>query len=203
MKISVNTLNRTHVTKTKTVARFGLGIGFILQYLACAVPVVFAEEASQSNSQIEALFVTDYRSDAEVKGTPPPNTRIRVYKVNIAGVDGQPRAEVVEVVFDAYEYWRSALSVDPTVANYHHATDFFNLSLGVRGLEDYPEHNITVFELLKERPGEKGYFERSMCFIFADGRSEPFYMVDLNPERLYHPGFVTREDGLYIHIFHR
>lgn len=182
----------------KTASRFGLGIGFILLYLACAVPAICATEASQ---KIEALFVTDYRSDADSKGTPAPTTRIRVYRVNIAGVDEQPQAEVVEVLFDAYEYWRSTLSVDPTVENYQNADDFYNLSLGVRGLEDYPEHNIAVFGLLKERPGEKGYFGNSMCFIFADGRSEPFCMVDLNPERLYWPGFVTREDGLYISIF--
>jgi len=201
MKISVNTLNKSYVPRTKTLARFDLGIGLAFLYLACAVPEIFAAEASQSNSQIETLFVTDYISDADRRGSPPPHTRISVYRVNIAGVDEQPQAEVVEVLFDAYEYWRSALSVDPTVANYQNADDFYNLSLDVWGLEDYPEHNIAVFGLLKERPGEKGYFGNSMCFIFADGRSEPFCMVDLNPERLYRPGFVTREEELYISIF--
>ena len=201
MKISVNARNKSSFTKTKTAAPLGLGIVLAFLYLVCAVPGVFAVEASQSNSQIETLVVTDYISDADRRGTMPPDTRISVYRVNIAGVDEQPQAEVVEVLFDAYEYWRSALSVDPTVANYQNADDFYNLSLGVRGLEDYPEHNIAVFGLLKERPGEKGYFGNSMCFIFADGRSEPFCMVDLNPERLYRPGFVTREEELYISIF--
>lgn len=200
MKLSVNTLNKSYATRTKTAFRFGLGISFTFLYLTCAVPPVFATEASQGNSQIEALFVTDYISSADRRGSPPPDTRLRVYRVNIDGIDEQPRAEVVEVVFDAYEYWKSTLSVDPRVANYQKADDFFNLSLGVGGLEDYPKHNIAVFGLLKYRPGE-GFFERSMCFIFADGRSEPFCMVDLNPERLYHPGFVIREDGLYISIF--
>ena len=200
MKISVNARNKSYVTKKKTAVPLGMGIGFAFLCLSCAVPEGGAAEASQSKLKIEALFVTDYISEADWKGTPPPDTRISVYRVNIVGPDEQPQAEVVEIVFDAYEYWRSALSVDPKVANYQNAADFYNLSLGVRGLEDYLEYNIAVFELLKSRQDE-GYFGNGMCFIFADGRSEPFCMVDLNPERLYRPGFVTRNDVLYISIF--
>jgi hypothetical protein len=197
MKISVNARNKSSFTKTKTAAPLGLGIVLAFLYLVCAVPGVFAVEASQSNSQIETLVVTDYISDADRRGTMPPDTRISVYRVNIAGVDERPQAEVVEVVFDAYEYWKSALSVDPTVANYQNADDYFNLSLSGRGLEYFPEHNIAAFGLRKFRYPE-GEISNSMCFVFGNGQ---FYMVDVSPERFYVPGFIVRDEKLYVSLF--
>jgi hypothetical protein len=196
MKISFNALNKSYAPKPKTPSRFGLGIGFTLLYLACAVPAVFATEASQSNSQVEALFVTDYVSEA----IPIPDTRMCVYKVSIGGSDEQPEAEVIEVVFDAYEYWRSTLSVDPTVQNYAEADDFYSLELRGGGLEYYPEHNTAVFTLNRNLFRE-GKIDDSMCFVFGDEGKGQFCMVDVSPGRYYVPGFIVREEKLYVSLF--
>ena len=200
MNIFVNPRNKSCVPRTNIVTWLGLGIGCVFLYLACAVPAVFAAEMSKSNAQMEVLFVTDYISVADRRGGPPPDTRISVYRVNIAGLDEQLKAEVVEVVFDAYEYWRSALSVDPTIAGYQNADGFYNLSFSGSGLEYYPEHNIAVFGLRKSRFPE-GEISNSMCFIFGGEGNGQFSMVDVSPGRFYVPGFIVREEKLYVSLF--
>lgn len=192
--------HKSYVPKPKTPSRFGLSIGFALLYLACVVPVVFAIEMPQRNAQIEALFVTDYISESNRRGSPPPDTRISVYRINIVGPDERPRAEVVEIVFDAYEYWRSALSVDPTIAGYQNADGFYNLSFSGPGLEYYPEHNIAVFGLRKSRFPE-GEISNSMCFVFGDEINGQFSMIDVSSKRFYVPGFVVRDQKLYVSLF--